>query len=316
MNVLFSVYVLMETRAQTEIYLLGSTVTELVGAKLPSNRQVFGFFLHLHLTDKLTIRNAATQVIKDVLPFWERARIPVRQLQHCISKVEKLFNEWTVLKKHKKRETPLHKQKEAEFTESLEDLFDVAHADALSMIKIPEDREFLLAQREKGRHGAMGSVDQVLAAREKCIKEATEKGQKRHLKAKAYAEQMATTSTVALTSSSCSSSCEDNTDNDSPEGAVGGTPMPKRSRRATVNIITPGLASALDRTGISSRQATFVLAEAARSLGHDVADVNINRMSIHRQRKQHRAQFVNEFKTKFPLMSLLWSTGMVNSWKT
>jgi len=119
---------------------------------------------------------------------------------------------WTVLKKHKNRETPLHKQKEAEFIDSLEDLFDVAHADALNMITIPEDREFLLGQREKGRRGVMGPVDEVLAARERRSKEAVEKEQKRRLKAKAYAEQMATTSTDALTISSCSSSSsEDNT---------------------------------------------------------------------------------------------------------
>jgi len=137
------------------------------------------------------------------------------------------------------------------------------------------------------------------------------------LKAKAYAlsfkrlfsihnPQMATTSssTDALTISSCSSSSsENNTDHESPEDAAGGSPEPKRScrlRRATVNIVTPGLAAALDRTGISSRQATFVLAEAAKRLGHDVADVNVNRMSIHRQRKEHRAQFVKELKIKFP----------------
>lgn len=93
-----------------------------------------------------------------------------------------------------------------------------------------------------------------------------------------------------------------NTDNESLEGAVGGSPEPKRPcglRRATVNIITPGLAAALDRTGISFRKATFVSAEAAKSLGHDVADINVNRMPIHRQRKQHRAEFVNEFKIKF-----------------
>ena len=66
----------METRTQTHIYLLGFTVTELVGPKLPSNHQVFGLFLHHHITEKLTIRNAATEVIEEVKKFRERARIP------------------------------------------------------------------------------------------------------------------------------------------------------------------------------------------------------------------------------------------------
>jgi len=70
-----------------------------------------------------------------------------------------MFNEWKVLKKHKNRETSLHRQQEAEFLENLESLFDIGHADALSTIKIPEDRAFLLAQMEKGQCRVMGLVD-------------------------------------------------------------------------------------------------------------------------------------------------------------
>jgi len=83
----------------------------------------------------------------------------------------------------------------------------------------------------------------------------------------------------------------------------------KNLRRATKNIITPGLAAALDRTGISSRRATFVLTEAAKSLGHQTEDIAINRMSIHRQRKQHRAKFV---KLDFLEKSISLFTGMAN----
>jgi len=297
----------MGTRSQTQIYLLGSTVTDILGCKLPSNRQVFGLFLHLHLTEHLTIRSAATEVIQKVFSFWYRARIPLRQLQHCISKLEKLFSEWTVLKKHKNRETPLHKQKETAFLDSLEDLFDVAHADALQLIKIPEDRDFLLAQREKGRHGVMGSADQALADRERRAKKFAEQEEKRRLEAKAYADQMANKASTEDYVSCSTSSTEDDTDNENPQVEVrgSGSPKPKRLRRARKNIITPGLAAALDRTGISSRQATFVLAEAAKCFGHDMADVNVNRMSIHRHRKQHRAQFVKEYKSKFPLSASL-----------
>jgi hypothetical protein len=287
----------METRSQTEIYLLGSSITDLLGAKLPSNRQVFGLLLHLHLIEKLSIRNAARQVIRDVLQYWDRARIPTRDEQHCISKLEEIHNRWTVLKKHKNRKTLLHRQQETDFIDNLEDLFDVAHANALNMITIPADRDFLTAQRQKGRVGVMGPVDRALAARERRAKEAADREQKKRLKAKTQVEQMA----IAIISFSTS---EDDTDDESSEDALEGSPAPKRScrlRRATKNIMTPGLAAALDRTGISSRQATFVLAEAAKSLGHDVADVNINRMSVHRQRKQQRVQFVKDFKNKFPV---------------
>ncbi len=96
----------------------------------------------------------------------------------------------------------------------------------------------------------------------------------------------ATATQVVLSSSSSSSSDEEESDDDDPSGAVGGTPAPKRAR---INIMSPGLASALDRTNISSRNATFVLTEVAASLGHDASDFNINRNSIHRARAVHRA---------------------------
>ena len=50
-------------------------------------------------------------------------------------------------------------QNQAQFKASLNDLFDIAHRDALSLIKIPEDKEFLIAQQETGRKGKMGALD-------------------------------------------------------------------------------------------------------------------------------------------------------------
>lgn len=56
---------------------------------------------------------------------------------------------------------------ENDFADKLDDLFDIAHADALTLTQLPEDREFLRKQREKGRQGSMLGVDGILAAREK-----------------------------------------------------------------------------------------------------------------------------------------------------
>ena len=97
------------------------------------------------------------------------------------------------------------------------------------MIKIPEDRTFLLAQREKGRRGVMGPIDQVLAATERRVQEAAKREEKRCMKAKEYALEMSSTSEVPH-----SSSCEDNTDDDSPsaEGAAAGG-CPKVARWLT-----------------------------------------------------------------------------------
>ena len=72
-----------------------------------------------------------------------------------------------------------------------------------------------------------------------------------------------------------------------------------------MNIVTPSLAAALDRTKLSDRKAAFVLTEAAKSLGHNVEELNINRFSIHRHQESHRMNFARSVQDKFdPTVSL------------
>jgi hypothetical protein len=49
----------------------------------------------------------------------------------------------------------------------MNDLFDIAHQDALTMIRIEEDKLFVVKQREKGRLGSMLGVDIKLTNIEK-----------------------------------------------------------------------------------------------------------------------------------------------------
>ena len=71
-----------------------------------------------------------------VLTFWNKARIPI-QPEHCaISKLEKLHEKWMKLKKNANRKTETQQKNEAEFVDDLYNLFDIAHLDALNIIKI------------------------------------------------------------------------------------------------------------------------------------------------------------------------------------
>ena len=69
------------------------------------------------------------------------------------------------------------------------------------------------------------------------------------------------------------------------------------SKRAKINTVTRSLAAALDRTKLSDRKAAFVLTETAKSLGHDVKELNINRSSIHRQRKSYSVNFPSKINS-------------------
>jgi len=148
-----SVVMTTTTRCKDQVYLLHGKTIEVTGSKLPCIMQTLGLFLYK------TRREASALVIAKVQQLWNKATIPTRAIQHCQEKLENIFDDWRRLKKNKGRRTETQSSNEAKFCDRLDDLFDIAHANALELIKIPEDREFLIAQREKGRRGCMGSVD-------------------------------------------------------------------------------------------------------------------------------------------------------------
>lgn len=149
----------MAREKRTKVYLVENYEEDIKGSKLPSNKQVLCFFLYNHNKLNETVHASATKTVEQVAEFWNRARIPIRYKQDCIKKVTGLFEKWKGIKKNAGRQTATQKGKEAAFKSMFEDLFDIAHANALEMISVEEDRQFLIAQREPGRRGAMVSVD-------------------------------------------------------------------------------------------------------------------------------------------------------------
>ena len=111
-----------------------------------------------------------------------------------------------MLTKHKDRTTEGHKRKEAEFVVKLDDLFYIAHVDALRLIKFPKD-SLPLDKREKVHPGIIGYVGKVLATKEMWVKEWADMRQKR--RQNADAEEVAYTSrAVSGSSSSCTTSTD------------------------------------------------------------------------------------------------------------
>jgi hypothetical protein len=155
---------------------------------------------------KMTVRASSTAVIEAIETFWAKARIPIRPKQHCIIKVEQLFNKWAGLKKNSKRDTDKQRENEAEFAQDLDNLFDIAHADALDLIKIQEDKEFLIAQRQPGRQGCIGSVDRTLTLKE--ARAAKRKVAAMSYKQRAEKEEKLLSESVVLSSSTEDSSAE------------------------------------------------------------------------------------------------------------
>lgn len=108
---------------------------------------------------KLNMQQSTSLVIDECLIFWQKARIPTRYRCDCVKQLQNLYKEIRCLDKSKHKNSENCRKKEDIFNESLDDLFDISHADALNLIRINEDREFLLLQRQKGRPGCMLGID-------------------------------------------------------------------------------------------------------------------------------------------------------------
>ena len=106
--------------------------------------------------------------------------------------------------KHSTRNSVTHKEQVENFIECLDDLFDVAHVNALSIMTIDEDKNFLLAQREKGRRGCMGRLDATLLQKHKRHQVSVEMESKHHRIAQRAAEASMEVAVLEDTSSSAS----------------------------------------------------------------------------------------------------------------
>lgn len=152
------------SRRKSEIWLVGQTSSSVPHSKLPSKRDVLSLFFHFQLEKHARFKEASLQTAMKVVEVWDKAKIPTKKQQHIIAKVEGMVNEWKKLKKNrnnKKKRSEGLKKKEDVWAENLDELFDIAHRDALDLMKIEEDKLFLLSQRKHGRPGRIGGLDKT-----------------------------------------------------------------------------------------------------------------------------------------------------------
>ena len=150
-----------------KIFIVGVMKNQILGSKLPSIEDVLSvLFFNIRMV-KLSLQDSISLVIDECLVFWKKARIPTRDRCHCLKQLKKLYEELRNLEKSKTRDSKLCRDREHTFEGRLNDLFDISHASALNMIKINEDKDFLILQRQKGRPGCMVGTDVKLARIEK-----------------------------------------------------------------------------------------------------------------------------------------------------
>lgn len=125
------------------------------------------YILYLSIIICPFIQDSVSLVIDECLIFWKKALIPTRDRSHCLKQFKKLYEELRNVEKSKNKNSELCKEKEHMFEETLNNLFDITHVSALNMMKINEDKEFLILQTHKDRLGCMLGTDLKLAEIEK-----------------------------------------------------------------------------------------------------------------------------------------------------
>lgn len=284
------------TRSQTSIWLIGETVDVIGGCKLPSNGDVLRRFFKIHKTDKRPIKDAAAVVADEIDVFWTKARIPTKARHHIVGKVQQAFANWRKLLKGRNRRSCPQIQKETKFKLELKNLFDIAHEDALQLIKIAEDREFLVAQREIGRRGSMAGVDEALAGIEK-RRDVRERARKRSIEKEKCRIDAQETDILSDESEKDDDLISD-ADLDEEDKPVEHACKAKRAKKR-LPVVTANLAAALDRTKTSDRNAAFILSQATVTFNKGASDVSVSRSTIRRKRMKFREETAISVKQLF-----------------
>ncbi|XP_055309127.1 centrosomal protein of 290 kDa-like [Sitodiplosis mosellana] len=142
--------------------------------------------LNIH-TIGLDVNQSSHLVIEEVSVFWQNAQIPTSVPWYCAQKVTKLYEKWEYLQKISTKRSEIQEKREKEFIDNLDDLFDIAadeNSDAMKKIT-KEAKEFLIAQRKKGREGCLLGVDVKGQKKEERKQERADTEERRRRKAEA-----------------------------------------------------------------------------------------------------------------------------------
>lgn len=278
------------------IFLIGLSSHQIKGAKLPSNRQVLAVLFYNIREVKLSVSESANLVIRECVIFWEKARIPTRAFPNCVKKLVDLYHVWRDLQKNSTKTQDVYKDRENAFEKDLENLFDIAHANALEKMKIEEDKIFLNKQREPGRSGCLAGVDKKLADKEERSRRRLLEEEQRKLKQSELLSTASTSTTQNLEHELQDSDEEPVLNN----ASLPGVSCPETSsKRGTKTLITPKLVAALDRCQLSIRDSVYILHAVVEALGLSSDDFPINKSSIQRIRTQTRKSRAEAIKADF-----------------
>ena len=206
-------------------------------------------------------------------------------------------------KENKKKRGSQVIENENNFNKRLDKLFDVTHKNAMELIQIEGDRQFLLYQRD-GRQGRMKTIDKKLFQKEIKRNEKILKQQRFADKNMSKSKKMQWVATVPECGNDSSASSEAGEDYTPTKwhlkrSHTSEIELPSPNRPKAKDVVSSGLAAALDRTKTTDRNATYVISEALRSVGCNSSEVVLSRQTVRRKRMKFRKSFAENLKESF-----------------
>ena len=129
--------------SRNKIFLVGTMNNQITGSKLPSKRNCLSVLCYNMRNVHLNLNSSALLTIDECLIYWKKARIPNQDRDNCAKKLKKLYEDLRSLEKNKTKIGNLYRLREKQFEETLDDLFDIAHSNAMNTIKIDEDKQLI-----------------------------------------------------------------------------------------------------------------------------------------------------------------------------
>ena len=286
----------MTTRSKTVVHLIGEPSKDFTERVLSTAINVLSVYFHLHKINQVPKKDAISDVVHRLLNIWDKARIPTAEKRAIIKKLEVLIDKYRQVEKHAKRGGEIQRAKETEFVSFTSSVFDIAHVNAYTMIKIEEDRIFLHDQRTE-RKMVMGVEDKALTKKEQAARKRKTRLLERLAQEKGKDAAIHSHADYSLPSSSDDSEKEDN-NQFVPVPGKSRASLPKRRRSKFFDIVSPLVAAALDRTGTSNRQAVYILA-ATKVDDVEASGIALSRSSVQRARKRHQFEKAADIKETF-----------------
>ncbi|KAG7168695.1 hypothetical protein Hamer_G028045 [Homarus americanus] len=285
------------TRSATEIYLVGQPASSIRGSKLPTMGQVLKFFFHT-VNESGDRQETFKETVRNVLTFWNLARIKTISERGCREKLTRLWEHWRSLQKSRDRAA---KDKVENFKSQLDLLWDIGAPDAVEDIEknrllTPADKQQDIAfyQDQRGERKAfMSGNDKIFAAKKRKQEERVEKQRSKQGRFAACepssSDSRPQTSVVADTPTEVEMEKKDT--------AIQPGRYTSKHPYVTVQLPRrilqePALKELADRLRISNNEIVSVVAAVLRSANPpgDLSEFRISREAARRARASHRRQ--------------------------